>query len=247
MSSIKLSSPALGIIQKYLALPFSQKVACPYKNNKKAQIRGGLKVMVGKGSPEEIVEEAGIFAIKEQINLKSLDSVNLSKFLVDHNLGIDCSGFVFYVLAAEVREKTGKSLTKILKFPFSKNPLRKLLIKLRAVQNTNVKILAHEKNSLPVKLPDAKPGDLITLLTTNELGDRDHVMIIHEIDEDKIYYTHSQQWPTDGKYSHGVRQGYIKITNQNKSLLEQNWSEKEALEYAKKSQGAEIRRLNILN
>src|SRR3989344_4173036 len=102
MQTKTLSKNALDVMEQYLHLPFAkQHISCPYFNNKRSGIRGGLRALIGKGSPEEIAEEAKILAMKEHVLLNTLANDALKQFLVNHTIGIDCSGFVYHVLAAE--------------------------------------------------------------------------------------------------------------------------------------------------
>jgi len=231
MTTKTLSPQSIQTINSYLHLPFPERqVSCPYYNNKHSKVRGGLRVLVGKGSVDDIVEEAKIISLKEKIDLEKLDNTELKHFLVDHNLGIDCSAFAYYVLDAELKAKGKGGIKNHLKFPDVKNPLRKLLIKLRTVENTQTKTMAHQKNSKEIKLTDILPGDLIIMLNSGESADRDHVLIVHKIDYENdapkiIYYSHSLNWSIDGKYNHGVRQGTIEITDIDKPLSEGKWIE----------------------
>lgn len=257
MQTKTLSAPALNIINNYLHLPFPGKgVSCPYFNNRNLKVRAALRVNVGKGSPDDIAQEASLIALREKIDLKELNNEQLKQFFVENNLGVDCSGLVYYVLSAELEAKNKGKLSKHLFFPHAKNPLRKLLVKLRAVENVNVEVLAHDKNSRVVSLAETQPGDMIVMLNVVAHAGRDHMLIIHQIDyEEKvpktIHYTHSLQWSADGKYNHGVRQGTIEITDINKPLNEQRWieigkegKENETFARAKKAEKFLIKRLN---
>ena len=244
-----LSSPALKVISTYQNLPFSNfKILCPYFNNKRSKVRAGLRVLVGKGEPMEIVEEATLIALRERIDLKELDKENLTKFLVDHNLGIDCSGLAYHIMNAESIHNGQGQLKKRLAFPYIKNPLRKLLAKLRSVENTGVHTLAHDKNSEQIKLNSIKPGDLVTILNAGTKKNLSHVLIIHQVDYDQakqpktIYYTHSFQLPTDGQYNHGIKQGKVIITRPDKGILDQEWTETEIQNYTKTG-NVDIRRI----
>jgi len=57
-----LGEKARSVITAYTALPFHVPVSCPYFNNRRRKTRGGLRVLKGKGSPAEIVEEGQIFS-----------------------------------------------------------------------------------------------------------------------------------------------------------------------------------------
>ncbi len=241
-----LSQPALDVIQNYLSLPFPGKqVSCPYFNNRRVRLRGGLRALIGKGNPEDIVEEAMIISLREKIDLKKLSDQNLKQFLVEHKLGIDCSGLVYHILDAEMKAQGKGSLHQVLKRPWFKNPIRKLLVKLRPIENTGVGTFNHEVNSIEVSLKDIQPGDLIIMMGAGLKQDYNHILIINQITDNKIQYTHSFQYPTDGQYNHGVRQEAITIVNLNKNILEQNWSEPQMRKYAQEAKKVKIKRLSF--
>ena len=257
MSAKLLSEKAIAVIDHYKNFTTGIAVCnVPYYNNKRIKVRAGLRVQLGKGSPEEIMDEAVHFALSQKVNLNALDSISLKKFLVDNNLGIDCSGLAYYILNAELQSR-GKGRLK-LSHPYSKGFLGFLRSWLRPIENTDVATLGHVHNSRSIELKFIAPGDLVTMQGGPEGQDRDHVLIIHEVDyrDDaitEIHYTHTVAWPTDGEYGHGVRQGVIKITDLQKSITEQDWVENERTKEdnytftrAQKST-TEIRRLNWLS
>lgn len=261
-----LSPSAQKVVEAYKNLKIGNNfVNVPYFNNDRIKTRGGLKVFTGKGNIEEINEEILILSKKNQINLSSLSKDEAKKFLVDNNIGIDCSGFVYYVLEAELKNRQNLSLRKAIKFP-TKKILRKLIAKLRRVQNTNVLTLADDANSHSISLQEARPGDLIVMLKTGIKKDHNHMMIITEttstekISNNKkesvltgLSYAHSYKWSLDGKYNHGVRSGQIEVTNAETDLLAQTWIEQmktgdnnETYTNAKGACTISIRRLNGL-
>lgn len=248
MTLLKLPQESQNVLNQYLHLPFDgRNIQCPYFVNSRQKVRGALRVLVGKGSPEDIVEEATILALKEKVDLAALSDTELKKFLVDHYLGIDCSGLVYYALGMGRR----------LAFPNTKG-LRKLIAKLRPAENMDVATLAHEANSSPVSLADVAPGDLIVLLGAGPLQDRDHVLLIHEVEKKEggvmtIRYTHAFAWSTDGKYGHGVKQGDIVVTDTSRPLVESAWTEagktgdeNETLRHIKSARTVEIRRMRAM-
>ncbi len=255
MTAKLLSEKAISIISEYKNFTTGAAVcSIPYYNNRRVQARARLRAQIGKGSPKEILEEAESVAILQKTNVHALDSISLKKFLVDNNIGIDCSGLVYYILNEEM-ESRGKGKLK-LNFPNSKG-IGKLRSFLRPVENADVATLAHDENSRVIELKFAEPGDMITMVGGPDNKDRDHVLVIHEVNykDDVIVaisYTHTVAWPTDGEYGHGVRQGIIKITDLTKSIVEQNWSEADmtgadnyTFTRAQKSK-TELRRLNWL-
>ena len=66
-----LSLKAQKLIDNYLSLPFPgvEGARCPYFNNAKLHARGQLRVLIGKGTPQEIVEEAKIISIQYRAGL----------------------------------------------------------------------------------------------------------------------------------------------------------------------------------
>ena len=253
-----LSQPALDVINNYLHLPLGDKfVSCPYYNNKRQKVRGALRVLVGKGNPNDIVEEATIMSMREKVPLGLLSEQQLKEFLVNHNLGVDCSAFAYYLLDAELRARKKKTLGSIIHFSPTIHPIRVLLRQLRKVENTDVSTLASNKNSHTIDLQEVQAGDIITMVDTGIDASRNHILIVHQVEKNTdgtpliIRYTHSLQWRTDGKYSHGIRQGAIHITNNKKPLNEQKWIEQdktgkqnETLERATSARLLELRRLN---
>jgi len=258
MNTKTLSQPALDLIEHYKNLHISdKKIQCPYFNNKRSKVRAALRVTVGKGSVCEIEEEATIIALREKVDLATLAEDHIKQFLVDHNIGIDCSGFTYYVLDADLQSRGKKSLKSYLSFPLIKNPIRKLVARMRPVENTGVTTLAHDKNSKVIALPDIQPGDMITMIAGSKVSNPNHVLVVIKVEYDEnqqpktIHYTHSYQWSSDGKYNHGVREGSIHITDRNKPLLGQQWTEQEkteeeneTLKQMKSAERVEIRRLH---
>lgn len=257
MTQNTLSGKAMEVMEHFLRLPIPDKdISCPYYNNRRGAVRAGLRVLIGKGEATEIVEEAKLVSMKEKIDLFSLPSPEIKKFLVDHRIGIDCSGLAYYILNAESIEENFGPLKKRIAFPQTKNILRIFWNKLRPVENTGVLSLAHPKNSRQIGLGDVQPGDFIIMLSTGPDKTYNHVLVIWktEYEEDAlktIQYVHSFAWPTDGKYNHGVRKGTIKITDKTKPLAEQSWEEQKKTgkenvteERAHEAGTVSIRRLN---
>lgn len=259
MSTAQLSHNAMAVIDAYLGLSLPEKIPCPYMNNRRLGIRGGLRAQIGKGSPDEIVEETKITALKEKIDLEKLTKEQLIQFLVNHHLGIDCSGFVYHVLNAELKARRKQKMKLSLSFPQAKKVLQKIRAWLRPIENTNVQTFAHATNSHSVALTDIQPGDLIVMLDNGKKQDRDHVLLVHHVDTEnnqpaQLHYTHSFAWHTDGKYGGRVRQGIIRVKDKQASLLQQQWIEDEkegtnngTFQHAREAQTVEIRRLHALS
>ncbi len=267
----KLSPSAQKIIHNYFNLPFIgvSGVRCPYFNNARLGQRGQLKVLIGKGTPEEIVEEAKIISIQYHRDVFDKNGVFnahiehpaehepaecIRQFMVDYNLGIDCSGFVTNVLQKHSQETKNINLAKKLFITPKKNFIRWLISRLRPVEQISVNVYASDKNTAVINdLRKVEPGDLIILLKTGANKNHNHIILITEKDGDKLTYTHARVWSSDGKYGHGISQGTITITNPDKDLLEQTWEERdktnennESYLEAKQASVLEIRRIKFL-
>lgn len=267
---MKLSPSAQKTIHDYLNLPYVgvSGVRCPYFNNARLGQRGQLKVLIGKGSPEEIVEEAKIISIQYRKDVFDKNGVFnahvehpaeheqaecIRQFMVDNNLGVDCSGFITNVLQKHFAETKKINLAKKLFITKKINFLRWIISRLRPVEQISVKVYANNKNTMIMDdLKMIQPGDLITMLKTGPNKNHDHILLVEEVDGDKIKYAHARVWSSEGKYGHGVSEGIITITNPKKGLLEQTWEEKdktgednETFLEAKQAEILEIRRIKL--
>ncbi len=224
-----LNKPALKIINNFLHLYFNDKliIKTPYYNNRHQFKRAGLRVYIGKGSSDELIEETTLLLLKNKIDETKLKPEQLREFMKKHNLGLDCSAYAYYIFQAQ----SLGLITKKLKYPFVKNWFKKLIIKFRRIENADVKTFNHDYNSRPLKLSEIKPGDFLSIIGHGRQKNENHIIIIYQVDynEDNspqtIYYTHSFNWPNDKNYIDGVNTGKIIITNPNKSLLLQKWQE----------------------
>lgn len=231
MTTSTLSTQALTVINSYEDLPIAGKtINCPYFNNRTTNLRGALRVLVGKGTPQEIIDEAYIISLRDKIDLHALDEKTLVKFLTDHHIGVDCAAFVYYILDAELKATKRKNLKSLLSFK-SKNLLRRFIILFRTVENTSVAVL--NENSKKINLKDIAPGDLIIAIGGGIKHDYNHVLIITSVTlsengkPQSIEYTHSYTWKSEGKYTKGIRKGMIEITKSDGAILEQKWIENE--------------------
>jgi len=231
MNTKTLSPRALSVIDQYLHFKVGAAVcSVPYMNNKTLKARGALPAYMGKGSPKEIAEEASGFLLKNHIRIDSLADESLKKLLVDRGLGIDCSALAYYILNAESEETTKGSLDKHLHFVQSHGLVGKFMSRIRPANNTGVLTLADEKNSAPVPTGKAQPGDMVIMLGDPDDKERNHILVIHQVDYQnfmptKLFYSHAVAYPEDGEYGTGIKQGSIEIMDPAKGLLDQKWSE----------------------
>lgn len=242
-----LSLKAEKIINKYFNLPFKgiNGVRVPYFINKRTARRGQLRGLIGKGTPEEIVEEAKILSIQYKHGLFDKNGFApkdkytneearemVRKFLIDNGIGIDCSGFATHVLSAHYAETYNINLFSNLFFNPKNKWFRNIIAKFRPIENTSVNVLAYENNSdlicdgkETIKTDDIRPADIIIMLEINGNEKRHHILVITENKNNLIEYAHARAWNSEGRYGHGVSRGKIKIINPNGNLLEQQWEE----------------------
>ncbi len=233
MNTKVISQRASEIIDQYKNFKIGNAIcSIPYFNNRRIGARAGLRVEIGKGSPKDIFDEIQQICFKDKIDINSFNSETLKKFLVDNDIGIDCSAFAYYILNEESIDKKRGTLDKHLSFPFCYGFIRKIKCRIRPIENTNVMTLAHNKNSKVISIKDAMVGDIITMINGNDGNERDHILIINQIDYQNfipavLHYVHSVTWPTDGEYGHGIHEGKIEILNSEKTIVEQIWTENE--------------------
>ncbi len=165
----------------------------------------------GKGIPGQIRSITLKKAKQKKISLKRMSSEEVHAFMRSQKIGLDCSGFVFQVLAflkpkfwKKLQWGSGKSL----------NPIRRF----------SAADLTSERNSKSIlKTGEIRKGDLIALSLDNKSGKIDHILIVVDVSPKKIIYAHSS---TKTKVT-GPHLGEIKIANPDLALEKQNWQEKE--------------------
>jgi hypothetical protein len=232
MITHSLSKNALERIDQYLNLRIGH-VSCPvlYFNNKTTGTRAALASHVGKGTPEDISHELTTILFKQKISLDTLSVELLRKTMLEHHIGIDCSGFVYHVLDTESISSGHGRLHRHLTFKNRTNIFRTIAIFMHPEKNTSVAILADNSNSSIIPLQNIRPGDLVVMTDNTEAPERDHILIIHRVDYDEsssrriLYYSHSVAYPEDGLYGTGVRQGTIDLATPQDTLFEATWIE----------------------
>jgi hypothetical protein len=231
MNTKILSTRALDVIDQYLNFKVGTAVcSVPYFNNKTVKARASLAVNGGKGSPKEIFEEVEALLVKAHAATDSVTADSLRKLLTDNNIGIDCSGFAYYVLNAESEEAGKGTLDKHLSFVQATGFFGRIISSLHPVKNSGVITFADNKNSQTLPLTDIKPGNIITMLSDVEGNERNHILVIHQVEYQnfipyKIHYSHAVAYPEDGIYGTGIKQGTIEISDIHKPITEQIWIE----------------------
>ncbi len=268
---MSLSPAAQKLLDGYFSLPFKgmPHVRTPYFNNARHKQRGQLRVLVGKGRPEELVDEAQIISIQyhagifdknghcclhgEHSNARATTE-EVRKFLIDHNLGVECSGFVTQILRTHFKETKNFDITKQFHIVSPKHFLRWCLTKLRPIENISVRTWAKDNNTeMVTDWSKCQTGDVIVILESGQTKKHDHILLILKNDGQVIEYAHARAWASEGKYGHGVALGSIKILDINKSILDQEWieldkkgMENETWSEAKNAKVLSVRRVKLL-
>lgn len=264
-----LSPQAQKILYDYFNLPFSgiDAVRCPYFNNARLKQRAQLRVLTGKGKPEEIVEEAKIISLQYHAGLfdkgghcclhnehtgEKVSPEQIRKFLIDHNLGIECSGFVTQILRAHFKETKNIDIAHKFFIVSPKRFLRWLISKIRPIENIGVRIWANDLNTTIINWQEAKAGDVITAIDVSVPNKHNHILLVVENNSGVIKYVHARAWSSEGKYGHGVAEGVIRITHPAGGLLDQEWEElgkmganNETFVETKSAKLLEVRRVNF--
>ena len=223
---LKIHEASQNLIDKYLNLPLGDKsVPCPYYINTR-NLKMGLRVLIGKGTPDEIVQESLIYEKLRGANFNDMSVEKIRDFLVKRHIGVDCSGFVLHVLDTWLRSKHKKHIWKYLHFPHQ-GFYRFVARKLRPVENIGAYMLTNDENSSEISnLNNILPGDLIR---SKGLKGGYHVMVITEvnINDGKVSsfkFYQSTRWYGN---NHGVRSGIVKIKDSSLDLTKQDWIDDE--------------------
>jgi hypothetical protein len=220
-----LPQPALDIINKYKALNINGKIVrTPYYRNVK-RVRGELRSLTGKGSPQEIVDETKIYAKLRGFDLDEADAESISKFQEEQGIGIDCSGYVMHILSSLAKAK-GRNLSTLMTKKHLKTAWGFITWPFKYIANTAATVITDENNSYPIGLKEIKPGDLIRLRGAKR---GDHIAMISEVE-----YDDNTNLPIHFKYTHstphydelnGIKEADVTITDINRELKDQKWSE----------------------
>lgn len=208
---VESSSALDNLFYQYTHLPLGNKfVRCPYWMNKLK--RGILGPFGGKGNPEQIIKATKEAASNQNVDLYSLSEEKIFDFMKKNRIGVDCSGFVFWMLDSLCQEKKGRGVSEYI---FCSNPPLK-------ASRANTATLLDKKNVQAISLKDIKVGDLI------RLNKGKHVAIVLHLLKDpqtrkllEIEYAHS----SSRTKIQGVHSARIRITDSSLSLNEQEWLE----------------------
>jgi len=207
----RIAQPGWEIIQAYAHMKLGDvEFACPYYRH--TVVKGlGARVSIGKGFPEEILEETKALARVDRFDFANATAEDIRSFMVSKSVGIDCSGYIAHVLYAIHGNKLLRSLTD--------DSFGAMFLRFRPFQKINVHLL--QTSGVRVAYQDAKPEDIIVTR-----GGR-HAMVIFETERGEdgrlrlIRYTHSTSYFSFS----GVRFGEIQIVDLSKPLEHQRWME----------------------
>ncbi len=189
-----------------------KEVVCPYWIDSLKKLKHGPGG--GKASPQEIIVHTNSKAKESDIDLNKQSEHEIVLFMKKNRIGVDCSGFAFWMLNALDLEKGGNGIADDI--PNSRGKI----IKIRA----STKMLTDEGISFFVqKINEIKPGDMIRLKGGH------HLAVVLEIEKDKdgntekIIYTHSSS--CFFTIISGVHKESIIIKDSEKGIQEQDWQE----------------------
>lgn len=215
--------PALEIIDEYLKLHLGGKeVQCPYYMNTVKE-RAGLRALIGKGEPTEIEKEVMVWAKLKDFDLYKSSPMQIREFMIKHNIGIDCSGFIVHVLNFWLKTEGKYALDRYL--IYKKNGIiDRIRRMIRPVENISANTLTNIDNCQNIDdLNQIQPGDLIR--SKGKQKNSHHVMLITKVVKQEgqvieFEFAHSSKTMDS---TNGVKLEKIKILNINKSLSQQAW------------------------
>ncbi len=220
---LELPKSARKMVYDYFHLPLGgKKIKCPYYRNTK-KVKMGLRVMVGKGNPEEIVHEVKVWAKLKGVNLNKMTEKEIRDFMIKLGIGIDCSGFASHIMNAFLKDYGLKPLQKILFFKEAgiMHIFRRWL---RPIENIPANDMTSTLNCNWVgNLNDVMPGDFIRVREKRAFAY--HVAIIEKVYKIKKRVVKFDYIHSHSKYGdeNGVRRGTIIILDPTKRLDEQEW------------------------
>ncbi len=204
------------VINHYFHLRIGNKeVPAPYFINDSMRFHW-KRVLSGKGKAAEIEQETEQKAKDKNFNLEKVSPKEIRDFMSRRSLGIDCSGFVTWVLDELVRIKLNTHIWNVIKFD-NEGTMRAVIQVIRPVENMGVKTYADPKNTVEIKsLKKIQPGDLIITEKNN------HILLISKIGFDTnktpVYFEY-----VNSKINVGVKKDVVFMNNTNDSLVNQTW------------------------
>lgn len=175
----------------------------------------------GKGTPEQINAETVKAAKNKGVDLSFCSPFQISKFMRQERIGIDCSGFVYHLLKEFVKETEGKDLNIcLLRYKGFVGKVERALLNFKRARRISAEVLTSNINTVKIeKVSQIKPGDLLRLTPLNWSGK--HIAIVVGVTPNKVIYAHSSR---DTKRQ-GPHFGEIEILNRKLGLESQKWLE----------------------
>jgi hypothetical protein len=176
----------------------------------------------GKATPQQVKHLVYAAARKNHFDLEKASAQEIVSFMITKGIGVDCSGFVYYILDQYLRRKKRQTLDSlILRYPGMWGKIERFLLQQNRVRRTSAATLTSDLNTIPIKrVCDMQPGDLIRLTHRDWKGK--HVIVVVSLSDTEITYAMTSQYTQ----IQGARFGKIKIRDKNKGLEAQTWLEK---------------------
>lgn len=213
MKITETSEALQKLFYQYTHLPLGGKeIVCPYWMNKIKQKVFGPSG--GKGNPQQITEITIREAQSACFDLVKASEEEVIAFMRTRKIGVDCSGFIFWMLDALDKEKGGNGIVDDI--PEANGSF--------VASKASVRLLTNSQTASRVNLENVCVGDII-----RHRGGK-HAMIVVSLERDdegglwKIIYAHSSDRTEIG----GVHLGIINIVYPQKTLSDQLWQEKTA-------------------
>jgi hypothetical protein len=174
----------------------------------------------GKGNPKQLRNQLSKAALKEGVVLSLLSESEITRFMRKNNIGIECSGFVYQVLDAALRDTGELPLHHCFHRSERADILNLLLFRINPQRRISADMLTDLQFTKEVKMvSEIEVGDLLRLSPRHWSGK--HVAIVVELDDHVIRYAHSSK----DTIEQGPHYGEIEISDPTKGLEWQNWLE----------------------
>lgn len=175
----------------------------------------------GKGSVEQIKQALHKEAKKNNFDLNKASSEEITQFMIEKGIGIDCSGLVYNCLDKYLRQVKGISLSRfIYRYPGLLGKIERFLLNYYRIRRISAATLTNNLNTIKIeKAKEAVPGDLIRLTHSDWKGK--HVVIIVETNKKSITYASASEYTK----IQGPHLGKIEIIQKDKGLESQKWLE----------------------
>jgi hypothetical protein len=199
----------------------------------------------GKGTPEELLE---YLQGNRDFDREYADGEDYRQEMRNLKLGIDCSGFAYYILSQWLSETMGETLDNHLYKPRQRlldvwhNPLLQHppriteagimalpeQVSLRQIQEfwgnnpvrlADVAVLTSTAATVAVLTAgEVRPGDIVRMRGADDIA---HCVVIVEVAEHELTFAHSGRISEDELG--GVELGKIQINDPQRSLVDQTW------------------------